>query len=793
MSLYTQEREDGTYAFFMEGDLQFDSRDEAIYHESLVLPALALSKSLLPEGRNILICGGGDGLALRECLRYPGVARVDLVDIDETVIELGRSRFAESNQRAFEDPRAHITIGDAWDFIGASSLYDVIFCDFTVPRRPEETRIFAQEWYARLKSALTPDGILALNAVSPERTPEAFFCLKKTVRSAGLYPVPYRVCIPSYRDQGYGTWGFILASPRPIGKAHLRGLKCPVETRQADVSTLWRGANFTREDRRIEAKVPIHTLENPCLLSLLLNPAREASPLPEGAEAEPYSLDSLVRSIPIQHPYHTREMIEAVAETVIGSIRSLDIPRLVDALIERAAQLPKDLIAELEKLREFLRLHVALLDAFGRWCRQLFAVLVVIMTLANVVAPDNAFGKGSFGLGRASVSRGFSSSYTVRSGSSFGGQRSLGGGSFGASGSFRPPPARITSTGFRTSYRGNGATDIYGNPYRARSFSYYDEPDVYVNFNFRGAGGRGGGSHGGAGSPAPVKETKALFVADEDLMVLENGDVVATLSEDGYLLLKHGRVYLMSHKQPAPIMEMFADSELFARVSQQLQDQAFSAQSERESHENWLGWTSWTAALFPTIQGDIKEQQNLQDLESRIAKALQGLGKPAPAKPVPLEPGTIELFSGAFMLPNQIVALRQANGEWRYADGANWWTEKTAEKHEPAPAVLPPLLKGIMTKLAKEMDADIKADENYLQELRQERAMLDKDLSEYNRYAGIFGTYYEVDYGTEQIPAYQAVSRTQTDITANDGEDAKTRAEIEKWKKERMALLSFHF
>lgn len=798
MSLYTEEREDGTYAFYMEGDLQFDSRDEAIYHESLVLPALTLSKSLMAEGRNILICGGGDGLALRECLRFPNVARVDLVDIDESVIEMGRTRFAESNRHAFDDPRAHVTIGDAWDFLASTSLYDAIFCDFTVPRRPEETRIFTQEWYRRLRSSLTPDGMLGLNTVSPERTPEAFFCLKKTVRSAGLYPVPYRVCIPSYREQGYGAWGFILASPRPIGRAHLRGLKCPVETEQADISRLWRGATFTRKDHRIENKAPLHTLENSCLLTLLLNPARDTTvlPAPPNEEMEPYALDSLLHSIPIQHPYHTREMVEAVADSVIGSIRSLDIPRLVDALLERAAQLPKDLITELERLREFLRLHLTLLETFGRWCYRLFAVLVVIMTLANVIAPDNAFGKGSFGIGRASVSRGFSSSYSVRGGSSFGGQRSVGG-SFGAAGSFRPPPARITSTGFRSTYRGSGVTDIYGNPYRSRVFNYYDEPDVYITV--RGDSfsvGRGGVAHssqGALGSTAAPKETKALFVADDDLMVLENGDVVVTLSDDGYLLLKKGRAYLMSQKQPAPLMEMLADSELFLRVSQQLQEQSASAHYEREAHGSWLGWASWTRSLFPTVQGDIKESQNLQDLEARLVNALQRVGKPPPTKPVPLEPGTIELFSGAFLLPNRTVALRKANGEWQYTDGKMWWTDKTSDKHEPCPALLQGLLRGIATKLMMEIDADIKADQNYLMELSQEHASLVRDLMEYTYFSNNLDSSYEVDYGTDQMSADQAISRTQQEIAVNDSESAKTHTEIEKWQKEKSTLLDFHF
>ena len=37
-----ERRADGSIALFIDGDLQFDSIDEYIYHEALVLPALAL-------------------------------------------------------------------------------------------------------------------------------------------------------------------------------------------------------------------------------------------------------------------------------------------------------------------------------------------------------------------------------------------------------------------------------------------------------------------------------------------------------------------------------------------------------------------------------------------------------------------------------------------------------------------------------------------------------------------------------------------------------------------------------
>src|SRR5688572_8064963 len=104
MGRHLDERADGSYALFIDGDLQFDTRDEALYHEALALPALCLARPMFSEaGLRVLICGGGDGLALRECLRFPDVTRIDLVDYDPNVVEMGRTRFADQNNASFHD------------------------------------------------------------------------------------------------------------------------------------------------------------------------------------------------------------------------------------------------------------------------------------------------------------------------------------------------------------------------------------------------------------------------------------------------------------------------------------------------------------------------------------------------------------------------------------------------------------------------------------------------------------------------------------------------------------------
>ena len=67
-----------------ERHLQFSSRDEYRYHEALVHPGL----SALPAARRVLVLGGGDGLAVREILKYPQVEHVTLVDLDPEMTRL---------------------------------------------------------------------------------------------------------------------------------------------------------------------------------------------------------------------------------------------------------------------------------------------------------------------------------------------------------------------------------------------------------------------------------------------------------------------------------------------------------------------------------------------------------------------------------------------------------------------------------------------------------------------------------------------------------------------------------
>ena len=201
-------------AFYINGDLQFDTADEAWYHEYLVVPAVALAVQRFPKDKlRVLICGGGDGLAAREVWRFSQVEYLDLVDYNPEVIELGKTVFKEFNQGSLSHSNLTIYEQEAGEFVASSvsQKYHVIICDFTYPTCIQDTKIYSKEWFEQLQQILHPGGIISTNGVSPENRTAAFWCLYQTLLAANLVAKPLHLFIPSFAEHGYGNWGFFLA------------------------------------------------------------------------------------------------------------------------------------------------------------------------------------------------------------------------------------------------------------------------------------------------------------------------------------------------------------------------------------------------------------------------------------------------------------------------------------------------------------------------------------------------------------------------------------------------------
>jgi spermidine synthase len=195
---------------YLNQELQFSSLDEKHYHEALVFPVMELAAS----HDRVLILGGGDGLALREVLKYPNVKHVDLVDIDPMMIHMSTSEptLLELNKQSFLDKRVQVHNVDAKQYIeGELDIYDVIIVDFPDPADPIVSSLYTKELFSKVANLLSENGALVCQSSSPDDTPTAFWSIAKTMKKGGLYTIPYNNLVPSF-----GLWGFHLATHRKI-------------------------------------------------------------------------------------------------------------------------------------------------------------------------------------------------------------------------------------------------------------------------------------------------------------------------------------------------------------------------------------------------------------------------------------------------------------------------------------------------------------------------------------------------------------------------------------------------
>ncbi|HEY4794045.1 MAG TPA: polyamine aminopropyltransferase [Mycobacterium sp.] len=187
---------------YLDGGLQFSTRDEYRYTESLVYPVLGAG------AHSVLVLGGGDGLAARELLRAPGVDKIVQVELDPAVIELARSTMRYANSGSLDNPRVHVVTGDAMKWLRdtTSPSFDAIIVDLPDPDTPVLGRLYSTEFYALVSRALAPGGLMVVQSGSPYSTPTAFWRTISTISAAGYAVTPYHVYVPTF-----GDWGFALA------------------------------------------------------------------------------------------------------------------------------------------------------------------------------------------------------------------------------------------------------------------------------------------------------------------------------------------------------------------------------------------------------------------------------------------------------------------------------------------------------------------------------------------------------------------------------------------------------
>jgi spermidine synthase len=198
---------------FLNGNLQFSSADEYRYHEALVHPAMAAVKN----HEKVLVLGGGDGLAVREILKYPDVKQITLVDLDPAMTKLFTTQpvLKQLNHSSLLDKKVKIENKDAFVYLrNNDATYDVIIIDFPDPSNFSIGKLYSTTFYQLLHKAVNNDGVIVIQSTSPYVAPRSFWCIDQTLQYSGFFTRPYHNYVPSF-----GEWGYIMASKQNLTTA----------------------------------------------------------------------------------------------------------------------------------------------------------------------------------------------------------------------------------------------------------------------------------------------------------------------------------------------------------------------------------------------------------------------------------------------------------------------------------------------------------------------------------------------------------------------------------------------
>ena len=230
---------------YLNNNLQFSSRDEYRYHEALVHPGLAT----LPGARRVLVLGGGDGLALREILKYPQIESVTLVDLDPAMTRLFSSaaQLRKLNEDALISPKVKVVNADALQWLEESDdVFDFVVVDFPDPSNFAIGKLYSAAFYRLLEKHLAAGGLSVIQSTSPLYARQSFWCIVNTLASVGLVVTPYHALVPSF-----GEWGFVLAGRRAYKPTHVYGVDTHFLTPET-TPTLFQ---FPKDMARVDAEV----------------------------------------------------------------------------------------------------------------------------------------------------------------------------------------------------------------------------------------------------------------------------------------------------------------------------------------------------------------------------------------------------------------------------------------------------------------------------------------------------------------------------------------------------------
>lgn len=243
----------GGHRLFLNGNLQFAERDEYRYHEALVHPVMSAHGA----PKKVAVLGGGDGMAVREILKYASVESVTLVELDPAMTRLFSQQPAltQLNGGALLSPRVQLVNADAFQWLESSAdMFDVVIVDFPDPTNFSIGKLYTNSFYALLDRHLAASGYAVIQTTSPLVARRSYWTVVSTLESVGLRTAPYHTNVPSF-----GEWGFVVASRRPFSPATQTG-QLPPGLRYLNPQTLPLLFDFPLDMARVPA--PVNRLSN---------------------------------------------------------------------------------------------------------------------------------------------------------------------------------------------------------------------------------------------------------------------------------------------------------------------------------------------------------------------------------------------------------------------------------------------------------------------------------------------------------------------------------------------------
>ncbi len=244
---------------YIDGHIQFSSRDEYRYHESLVHPLMSI------DGKrdNILILGGGDGLAIREVLKYDDVKLIHLVDIDPEMTSIGSTlhTLTKLNKNSFKNEKVTVFNDDAFSFINKAGIaYDRVIIDMPDPHNEAINKLYSREFYTMIKKRMSDQGLVVSQSSSPFFTHKTFWGIEKTLDAVYDDTLSYHVTIPSF-----GIWGFNMAS---LNSQIPTNFMFNVDTKYMSDDIMQAAMVFAKDTQKID--VPVNSIMEPKLYQLYL-------------------------------------------------------------------------------------------------------------------------------------------------------------------------------------------------------------------------------------------------------------------------------------------------------------------------------------------------------------------------------------------------------------------------------------------------------------------------------------------------------------------------------------------